>query len=149
MNAALANVAPDPVMERLEDQISWYDTKSRSSRKWFKWIKTTEIVAAAVIPLLAASTIPHARAVTAVLGVLITAFEGVLQLNQFHENWISYRSTCESLKHEKFMFLAGASPYTNADRPRALLAERVESLLAGEHAKWASVQEQEPQSKPA
>jgi len=87
--------------------------------------------------------------VTAVLGVLITAFEGVLQLNQFHENWISYRSTCESLKHEKFMFLAGASPYTNADSPRALLAERVEALLAGEHAKWASVQEQEPQSKPA
>jgi hypothetical protein len=30
---------------------------------------------------------------TAVLGVLITVFEGLLQWNQFHENWIRCRST--------------------------------------------------------
>jgi hypothetical protein len=148
MSAAATNVVPDPVIDRMENQIAWYDSKSRSNRKWFKWIKTTEIIAAAIIPLLAASRMPHTTAATAILGVLITVFEGLLQLNKYHENWISYRSTCESLRHEKYIFLAGAGPYANAEKPRALLAERVESLVSTEHAKWASVQQQEPQGKP-
>jgi hypothetical protein len=115
--------------------------------QWFKRIKMTEIVSAAVIPLLAASHIPRAAVATGVLGVLITVFEGTLQLNQFHENWIRYRSTCESLKHEKYIFLANAAPYSNVERPRALLAERVESLVSQEHAKWESVQQEDPKGK--
>jgi hypothetical protein len=140
-------LAPDPIMERLEEQIAWYDLKSTSNMQWFKRIKMTEIVSAAVIPLLAASHIPRAAVATGVLGVLITVFEGTLQLNQFHENWIRYRSTCESLKHEKYIFLANAAPYSNVERPRALLAERVESLVSQEHAKWESVQQEDPKGK--
>jgi hypothetical protein len=115
---------------------------------WFKRIKMTEIVSAAIIPFLAASHLPRAAVATGVLGVLITVFEGMLQLNQFHENWIRYRSTCEALKHEKYIFLANAAPYSNVDKPRALLAERVESLVSQEHAKWASVQ-QDPKGNSA
>jgi Protein of unknown function (DUF4231) len=147
MNAAITNLAPDPITERLEDQINWYDRKSRSSRRWFKWLKMTEIVCAAVIPFLAASRIPHPEVAAGILGVLITIFEGTLQLNQFHENWIEYRSTCEALRHEKYMFLAEAGPYANAEKIRALLAERVESLVSQEHSKWASVQQQDSKDK--
>jgi uncharacterized protein DUF4231 len=67
--------------------------------------------------------------------------EGLQQLNQYQANWISYRSTSEALKHEKFLFLATAGPYAVALDPRVLLAERVESLVSQEHAKWASGQE--------
>jgi hypothetical protein len=101
-----------------------------------------------MIPFLAASGIPRAVIVTGVLGILVTLFEGMLQLNQYHENWIRYRSTCESLKHEKYIFVANAGPYAGVDNPRAMLAERVESLVSQEHAKWATVQQQEPQRKP-
>jgi len=149
MNAAIASMTPDPIMVRLEDQISWYDAKSHSNMLWFKRTKMTEIVAAAIIPLLAASRLPHTIFATGILGVLVTVFEGMLQLNQYHENWIRYRSTCESLKHEKYIFLANAGPYADAEKARALLAERVESLVSQEHAKWASVQQQEPQGKTA
>jgi hypothetical protein len=31
--------------------------------------------------------------------------------------------------------------------PHSLLAERIESLVSQEHAKWASVQQQDPKSK--
>jgi len=55
--------------------------------------------------------------------------------------------TCESLKHEKYSYLGKASPYANVPDPHALLAERIESLVSQEHAKWASVQQQEPKSK--
>ena len=35
------------------------------------------------------------------LGVLVVVFEGAQQLNQFHHNWVTYRGTCEALRHEK------------------------------------------------
>jgi Protein of unknown function (DUF4231) len=149
MCAAIATSAPDPIIERLEDQIRWYDLKSSSNMRWYKRLKISEIASAAIIPFLAASGIPRAVLVTGVLGILVTVFEGMLQLNQYHENWIRYRSTCESLKHEKYLYLANAGPYASVEKSRSLLAERVEALVSQENAKWTSVQQQEPQGKPA
>ena len=129
-------------MARLEDQINWYDRKSRSSQRIFKRIKVIEILAAAVIPFLTGLKFPHITLVVGGLGVLITMLEGILHLNQYQQNWTMYRSTCESLKHEKFVYLALAGPYASAPNPRSLLAERVESTVSQEHAQWASVQQQ-------
>lgn len=137
----------DPIMERLEDQIGWYDRKSMINRRYFGRIKMVEIAAAAIIPFLSAFSYPRMMLVTGGLGVLITVLEGMLHLNQYQQNWIAYRSTCESLKHEKYVYLGKASPYANTADPHALLAERIESLVSQEHAKWASVQQQEPKSQ--
>jgi hypothetical protein len=139
----------DPVVDRLEDQLSWYDRKSSSNQKIYKRIKFTEIVAAAIIPFLGALNPPQVGWWTGALGVLITVLEGALHLNQYQENWIAYRSTCESLKHEKYVYIAKASPYAGVADPRALLAERVESLVSQEHAKWASSQQENTKAKPA
>src|SRR5882672_2119343 len=137
----------DPTMERLEDQIGWYDRKSLFNQRMFKRIKVIEILAAALIPFLAAFNLARVGWVTGGLGMLITVLEGMLHLNQYQQNWIAYRSTCESLKHEKYVYLGKASPYANVADPRALLAERIESLVSQEHAKWASVQPQEYKAK--
>ena len=137
----------DPIMERLEDQIGWYDRKSMTNQRYFKRIKMVEIVAAATIPFLSAFSFSRMVWVTGGLGVLITVLEGMLHLNQYQQNWIAYRSTCESLKHEKYVYLGKAAPYASAADPHALLAERIESLVSQEHAKWASAQQQEPKSK--
>ena len=91
----------DPIFDRLEHQIDWYDRKSRSARRMYKRIKVVEILSAA-----------------------------------------TYRSTCEALKHEKYVYLASAGPYTNATAAHALLAERIESTVSQEHAQWSSVQQQ-------
>ncbi|HXH40494.1 MAG TPA: DUF4231 domain-containing protein [Thermoanaerobaculia bacterium] len=141
----------DPVEARLEDQISWYDRKSLSNQRTYKRIKMTEIVAAAVIPFLGAlnGILTNVGWWTGALGVLITVLEGMLHLNQYQQNWIAYRSTCESLKHEKYVYLAKAAPYAGVADPRALLAERVESLVSQEHAKWASTQTENTKVKPA
>ena len=137
----------DPIMERLEDQIGWYDRKSLTNQRYFKRIKMVEIAAAAMIPLMSAFSFPRIMWVTGGLGVLITVLEGMLHLNQYQQNWIAYRSTCESLKHEKYVYLGKASPYASATDPHALLAERIESLVSQEHAKWASAQQEQPKSK--
>ncbi len=136
----------DPITDRLEDQIKWYDRNSRSARRIFKRIKVVEILAAAMIPFLAGVTFPHDKLVTAGLGVLITILEGILHLNQYQELWSTYRSTCEALKHEKYTYLATAGPYAAVANPHALLAERIESLVSQEHAQWSSIQQQPAKS---
>jgi len=74
------------------------------------------------------------------LGALITFLEGMLQLNQYQQNWISFRGVCEALKREKYLYLANATPYAGLADPRAFLAERVETLVSQEQAKWSATQ---------
>ena len=131
--------ADNPTLARLEDQIRWYDERSARSQRVYKWLKFVEIVAAAAIPLLAGFGTPVE--VLAVLGALIVVLEGLQHVNQYQSNWITYRSTCEALKHEKFLYLAGAGPY-EVERPHSLLAERIESLISQEHAKWVSARKE-------
>jgi hypothetical protein len=125
--------------ERLEDQLSWYDTKSMENQKWYKRLKVAEIIAAAIIPF--AAGFEGFSILTGILGVLIVIFIGIQSLNQYHDNWISYRSTAEQLKHEKYLWLSKAGPYTDANNPEVMLAERVESLISREHAKWEATME--------
>lgn len=134
----------DVTLDHLQDQIEWYDRKSGINQKAFKYLKVCTIAAAALVPFLA--NISRMSWVTAGLGLFIVVLEGLQQLNQYHANWISYRSTCESLKHEKFLYLAKAGIYATANDPHALLAERIESSVSQEHAKWASSQEQRQQA---
>ncbi len=131
-----------PILDRLEDQINWYDRKSQSAQRRYKVLKLVQVVAAALLPLLPVFNIPHPEKVAAVLGLVILIVETVQQLSQDQQNWIAYRSTCETLKHEKYLFLSSAGPYMDAEKPLALLADRIEGLISQEHAKWVSVQEQ-------
>jgi hypothetical protein len=136
-----------PTQERLEDQIGWYDRKSQTAQRRYKILKLTQVMIAALIPLASAFPIPAAefKWITAILGLLVLIIEAVQQLNQDQQNWIAYRSTCEALKHEKYLYLAAAGPYTNAENLEkrvALLADRIEGLISQEHAKWVSAQEQ-------
>lgn len=132
--------AESPAWARLQDQIGWYDAKSQFNQRWFKVLKVGQIVVAAAIPVAAAASAPLWLIGGA--GALIVVLEGLQQLQQYQQNWTTYRATCERLKHEEFLFLASAGPYAAAPRPEALLAERVEGLVSQEHAAWASHQEE-------
>lgn len=123
-----------PTMKRLDDQIAWYDGKSINCQRWYKRLKVLEIGLAASIPLTAVFAAPPWMA--AVLGSGVVVLEGVQGVFQFSTLWITYRATCESLKHEKFLFAAKAGPYRRVSDPIVTLAERIESLVSQEHAKW-------------
>ncbi len=133
----------NPTIERLDNQIGWYDKKSLDSQWWYKRLKLAEIVAAALVPLSAGfPDIPFSHCITGSLGVSIIIFEGLQHVNQYQHNWTTYRSTCEALTHEKFLWLAKAGPYDDNPKADILLAERVEALISQEHAKWISSREQ-------
>src|SRR6516162_5173952 len=147
MSPAVSHEQKPATLERLEDAIGWYNRESQGAQKRYKILKVAQVVVAGLIPLGSAFPIPEAQFkwLTAVLGLLVLIIEAVQQLNQDQQNWIAYRSTCEALKHEKYLYLAAAGPYGNAeDRKKrtALLADRIEGLISQEHAKWVSAQEQ-------
>lgn len=125
-------------MERLEDQLKWYHEKSSHNKRWFQSLKVAQIVVAAAIPTVAA--VGASAGVAGALGAVVVVLEGLQQLFQFQQNWIAFRSTAELLKHEKYLFLASAGPYSQGDRREALLAERVEALVSQEHSSWADTQ---------
>jgi hypothetical protein len=129
-----ARTPDSPAWARLQDQISWYDRKSQVNQSRFKLLKICQIVTAAAIPVAAGVSAPSWLVGGA--GALIVVLEGLQQLEQYQQNWTSYRSTCEQLKHEQYLFLSGAGPYAAVPDHDALLAERVESLVSQEHAAW-------------
>src|SRR6202041_3523224 len=95
---------PDSGYPRLELQIKWYDKKSGSAQSWYKRIKIVEFACGALVPVLARID----STVTAILGATVLVLEGLQQLNQWHSNWITYRSTCEALRHEKYSYIGGS-----------------------------------------
>jgi Protein of unknown function (DUF4231) len=133
---------PNSGYERLESQIRWYDSKSGQAQRLFKVVKGTEFVLSALIPIVAFWN----ATLTAGIGVVVV-LEGLQQLNQWQHNWITYRSTCEALRHEKYSYLGKSGSYDGLDEAQARksLVERIESLVSTEHSKWISRQEYELQ----
>lgn len=127
---------------RLEDQINWYDKKSMFNQKMYKRLVLVEIIFSVSIPFLAS----HAndenaviKIIIGIIGVSIALIAGVINLYKYHENWISYRTTSETLKHEKYLFLTKAGIYKekeSKETPYNNLVQRIESIISKENTNW-------------
>lgn len=124
--------------QRLDDQINWYGKKSAVNQAAYKRLRLIEIIAAAAIPLLAgySQTSGYVGMTIGVLGLIVAVLAGIMSLYRFQENWNEYRASAESLKQEKYLYLARAEPYSG-DQPFELLVQRVEALLKSETTGWA------------
>ncbi|MDW6005462.1 DUF4231 domain-containing protein [Vibrio mangrovi] len=138
------------IAERVDDQITWYSKKSQKAQRWFKQLRIVEILSAAAIPLIAGfAKDPFPVTLTvSLLGALIAVISSVISLNQFQKNWTEYRTTSESLKHEKVLFLTKTEPYHKEEDSFRLFVQRVESLISKENSAWLqytqSAQEKNP-----
>jgi len=126
------------IKNRLDDQINWYSQKSQFNQKWFKLLKIVEIASAAIIPFLAGigSAFPYYQILVGSLGVIIAVSAAISSVYKFHENWIEYRTTAETLKHEKYLYLTKCSPY-EGDDSFGNLVQRVESIISKENTQWS------------
>lgn len=123
--------------ERLDDQIAWYDRKSASNQAAYKRLRLVEILAATAIPFLAGYSDRDPMIPVAIggLGVLVAVLAGIMGLYRFQENWTEYRSVCEALQQEKYLFMARAAPFNGEDRFERLVT-RVEGILQAETTGW-------------
>lgn len=128
------------IKKRLDDQIDWYDNKSISAQNKYKRLKLIEIIVAALIPVLSIFSQDFIQVtwIIALSGGIITIIEGWLNIANYHENWIEYRSICETLKHEKYMFITGTGVYNTNDSFKYLV-ERIESIISKENVNWANL----------
>ena len=131
-----------PAWDRLEDQLAWYDRGSVAAQRTYKRVKLCQLIVGAAVPVVAG--LQAAAAVTAALAAFVVVVEGAQQLYQWQTNWLLYRATAEALKHEKYLYLAGAGPYRGGDRDQ-VLAERLEGLVSQEHAKWTEARQKDGQ----
>lgn len=131
------------ISQRLDEQMDWYDRKSQWNQRWYKRIRQLEIVVASLIPLLAGNmdVVPYPEWVIGSFGALIAISGAILSLNKYHDNWLQYRITAESLKKERYLYLTHCKPYGGKDAFRALVL-RVEALLADENSQWVDTMRQ-------
>ena len=142
--------------ERYDDQVGWYDRKAAENQKKYRWMQWLIVVLAAATPVLIELELykicelyGHIPTVTAAVVAILTAG---LKTFKYQENWINYRTTCETLRKEQHYYNAGIDQYTEAENDeeaRALFVERVENLISRENTMWLSVQKsvKRPDSK--
>lgn len=126
--------------ERLDKQIDWYDTKSIECQKGFKRLRSSVIILSASIPFFVGfiSDYSFFEEIVSGIGVIIIILEARLGLTKYHEKWIEYRNICETLRHEKYMYLTRTGVY-DIESPFKLLVERIENVISRENVNWASL----------
>jgi len=124
--------------ERLEGQIDWYSNKSSINKNYYLSLKLTEITLAAIIPFLSGMIEIHfVKYIIGLIGVTIAVLGGIQIINKYHEKWISYRTTSETLKHEKYMYATQSGPYDIANNKAFNdFVVRIESLISKENSDW-------------
>lgn len=94
--------------DRFDDQINWYDRKSLFNQKIYKVFHLLLVVSATSIlffPGYILEKLPTLTILSYEIGVLIKTSTDTLSLNKFSENWIFYRTTYETFRHKKYLFL--------------------------------------------
>ena len=123
-------------------KISWYGKKSAYNKLRFRICQFIVIVASAVIPIINLG-IPiifgtnnqiapyQALGITAILGGVITIVTALSQMDAYFETWVLYRTTGETLKRERFLFINSAADYSSfsGEAKNKLLVERVEECF--------------------
>ena len=126
------------MQDRVDDQIYWYDKKSSFNLRWFKRLQVISIISASTIPFLtgySSGEDDSIRIFIGILGLVVAAITATLSLYKFQEHWLEYRTICESLRHEKYLFLTKTTPYNN-NETFPILVQRIESLISKENTDW-------------
>lgn len=133
--------AEEYLKQRLDPEINWYDSKSKKNKMGYYLLRIIEIVCGASIPFLAGyitAGTSNIKIVVGILGGLVAVIAGLLGLLQLQENWVSYRTTCETLRHEKYLYLTRSKPYDTNEADH-LFVERSELLISKENTDWSQM----------
>lgn len=122
------------ISTRVKDQINWYSNKSGWNQKCHKFFKVTELMGAVSIPFLAAYVDPFC---TGLIGAIVAVVAGILSVYKFQENWVKYRTTSETLKHQLYLFETSVEPY-NDENKFSKFVHNIEGIISKENSEWQS-----------
>ena len=138
--------------DRYTDQINWYDRKSLHYQTLYRWFQWGLIILAALTPVFvtlqsASKEYPDLVWVPVLSSVLVAILATGLKAFRFQENWINYRTTCETLRKEIYLYQADVGEYGTEDDKERLFVERVESLISRENTLWLTSHKEQPAKK--
>ncbi len=136
--------------ERVEDQLRYYEKSANKAKRVYTRIQIAIIVLGLLVPVVV--NIPTdwnngveldlaIRIAVTIMSLALAILNGVSNFRKYGDLWLSYRMTEELLKHEKFLFLARAGKYSEAETAYSEFAQTIESILSAEHNKFRSLVE--------
>lgn len=138
--------------ERYFKELKWYDQKSISNQRTYKILQWITIVFTSLTPILIALNSMYesdyllfGSITSAMIVAIVTALNRSFK---FYDNWINYRTICETLKKEIHFHNARVDEYSNAEDPDSLFVKRVESLISRENTLWISSFKKEDKDDP-
>ena len=123
---------------RYEDQIKWYDEKSTSNQSKYRFFQWGVIILSSLTPVLILFSGEN-KLIPIVVAIFVAIFTAVLKTFKYQENWVEYRTTCETLRKEKHFYDANLYEYDSAENKESLFVERVENLISRENTRWIEI----------
>jgi hypothetical protein len=138
--------------ERYKNQIKWYDNESIKNQRIYKTFQSCLIILSSLTPVLIVidfcqTTNTFLKWSPVLTSVLVAILTSSLKSFKYQENWINYRTTCETLIKEYFYYEAGVNQYGEYEDKEALFIERVESLISRENTLWVEVCSEDKKSE--
>ena len=121
--------------DRYEREIRWYDRRAVQNQIAYRLTQAYAIAAAVAVPVLLRVDDMNLLVISALAGS-IAGVQGVSALCKFHETWLNYRTTAETIRKEIHFYRAGIDEYATANDTKALFVKRVESLISRENTMW-------------
>lgn len=127
--------------KRYSPQLEFYSKASAKNQKLYKRYQLLLIILSALTPVCAALNKSYPEAslnmVVILLSSVVAILTTVLKTFNYHELWVTYRSTLEKLKPERNYYDFNIGVYGEAGTNKDMLfVTRVEAILGAEHTQW-------------
>lgn len=126
--------------DRYNKQIDWYRKKASSSKKTYQSLQTIVVIFSVITPTLVIVGEGDLRWLAIISSSIVAIGASLLKTFKYHENWINYRTTRETLGKEIHYYNAKLFGYKEIEDPEALFVERVEAVISRENTLWIYVQ---------
>lgn len=118
---------------------NWYAKAAIRSRRLYRLSTVTTLVSSAAIPLSAALA-PGNATIPAILGSVVVISAGLQTSFHWHENYLRFSHSRESVEAERRRYRTAAPPYEDSDgRAPAMLVERISRIEGSEMKSWIEI----------
>jgi hypothetical protein len=135
------------LIDRLVDQLAWFEGKSKRNQKLQRWYRITALAGGLLLPILvnetARSSENWVRIVSISVSLIVGMAAGLETFLHPGDKWLQYRQSAEKLRSEWWMYANLAGPvyveFTSHEAAFRRLVERVESIVSDDVAGFTAI----------
>lgn len=136
------------LLDRVLPQMTWYSKKSAQYQTMYYRLMAATILMGALIPAFSVGANHTAvKVILALLGASVTGINAYLALHNYHDLWITYRTTREDLIHHLYCYFNKAGVFSSSEKAEdlnVLLVNICEDTLSKENGGWTTIIQKTP-----